>query len=117
MNTVLYRKSTMQEVMCNHYSSSAGGVITMNTQDLLIEGEEYLLGVERHSSPCGNFSICMETYDTQEGAYVIPNLASYCSTDKKFSTVDASADGPNQSCNPSNKVADRFFEYSRPCKR
>jgi hypothetical protein len=114
MNTVLYRKSTMQEVMCNHYSSSAGGVITMNTQDLLIEGEEYLLGVARHSSPCGNFSICMETYDTQEGAYVIPNLASYCSTDKKFSTVDASADGPNQSCNPSNKVADRFFEIPVP---
>ncbi len=110
LQLTLIRKLTMEQETC-----SAAFDLTLSTQDLLIPGEEYLLGVSHAYASCGTFGIRMYTYDQYDGAYNFNPLlsgGSGCSSNEQFSTVDATPNNSSGGCGNATPVQNRWFKFT-----
>ncbi|RLB66844.1 MAG: hypothetical protein DRH08_05165, partial [Deltaproteobacteria bacterium] len=107
---------SFNELACNRYTSQYSDLSVGATS--LTPGNWYYVSVDNYytTNPGyrGTFSLCitdMVDYDYKEGAFEITDIDGWCSPDKAFTTIGATADGVAGSCWPNGPAFNRWFKF------
>ena len=112
VNLAIWEADGTTQVSCNKYVNTDDDVVSAALG--LTIGNWYYISVDNnYSSYRGTFTLCLSTaldYDYYEGAITISSLHNACSVDAEYTTVGATMDKSQGSCNNGSGY-NRWFKF------
>ncbi len=112
-NATIWQANGTTQVACNRYVNNNDDVEIDVTS--LVSGDWYYISIDNnYSGYRGTFTLCLDTtpsYDYYEGAIELTDLNNYCSPDASYTTIGATMDKFQGSCNNGSGY-NRWFKFT-----
>ena len=113
--------STGKLIKCKGPNGTWGwqGTILLS-EDTLTPGDLYYVSVDHldnYNGRSGSFTLCARdapAFDEKSAAQEIPLIDNWCSSNAAFSTVNATPDGPQTTCNSTGPNNNVWFKFQAP---